>query len=60
MILYKEPVRKTDEELLYATGKHFDELYRVILTLAGVPNGEVKQTKCMKRGDYVCEFDITW
>ena len=35
-------------------------VYDGILQLCGVKGGQVRQTKCVRRGDPVCEYDIKW
>lgn len=35
-------------------------VYLGMLKLCGIINGEVTQTKCVKKGDQDCEFLITW
>jgi predicted hydrocarbon binding protein len=35
-------------------------VYLGILKIAGVSDGRVNQTKCIKNGDDICEFHITW
>ncbi|MBN2168366.1 MAG: hypothetical protein JW738_03910 [Actinobacteria bacterium] len=40
--------------------KLLEGVYLGILTLAGAPEGQVKHSKCISKGDDVCEFEITW
>ena len=35
-------------------------VYLGILDMCGVEKGNVTQTKCVKKGDHVCEYLITW
>jgi hypothetical protein len=35
-------------------------VYLGVLDLAGVKEGRVEQTKCVRRGGDICEFDIVW
>jgi hypothetical protein len=35
-------------------------VYEGILEVCNITSYRVKQTRCVKRGDPVCEYDITW
>lgn len=40
--------------------KILEGVYLGILEMAGATGGAVEQRKCVKRGDEICEFHITW
>jgi hypothetical protein len=56
---------KEGKVILEATSPGYDctlneGVFAGILKMCGVDNGEVRQTKCIKKGDQVCEYLITW
>ena len=59
-------VKKEDGHIIIETRmeeqdcKVLEGVYLGILEMAGVPNGKVSHTRCIKKGDPFCEFHVKW